>query len=286
MDFKFIENKLAKKWVILAPRRAKRPDEASGVEPGCPFCETQEKEAFKIDDEAGKWLVKVVSNKFPFAPIHEIIIHSPDHHKNFDELPLSQSELIFKAYRQRFKTHKSKGSVYIFHNHGEAAGESLRHPHSQLTVTPDFVKLEVPPVNFSKEKEESLETNDFIIFAPISSEWPDEVWIMPKKRETFYDEITDDEIKDLSKAIHRVIQLLDLRHDNEFPFNFYISPFKGWYLRIIPRIKRLGGFELGTGLGVNTQDPKETIMFIKEHFESPDHEKIKTHHQATYKKAV
>jgi len=49
-----------------------------------------------------------------FAPIHEVIIHSPDHHKSFDELPLFQSELVFKTYRQRFQAHQDKGQVYIF----------------------------------------------------------------------------------------------------------------------------------------------------------------------------
>jgi UDPglucose--hexose-1-phosphate uridylyltransferase len=77
-----------------------------------------------------------------------------------------------------------------------------------------------------------------------------------------------------------------LRHGHEFPFNFYISPRKEWYLRIIPRIKTLGGFELGTGVSVNTQDPRETIKFIKEHFESPNVEKILSEHRAKYHKSV
>jgi hypothetical protein len=39
------------------------------------------------------------------------------------------------------------------------------------------------------------------------------------------------------------------------------------------------GFEIGAKLWVNTQDPKETIAFIKEHFQSPDEQKIKEKHQ-------
>lgn len=291
MDFKFIENKSFKKWIVSAPRRANRPDIANGTEPVCPFCigaENNEKETYRIGGKNNdtNWLVRVVPNKFPFAQIHEIVIHSPDHHKNFDELPLTQSELILKAYRQRFNEHKDKGQVYIFHNHGEAAGESLPHPHSQLVVIPDFVKLDISPINFSKEKEEFYETEHFTVFSPLSSEWPDEVWIMPKLKDKFYGEITDEEIKGLAKTLYRIIQILDLRHGNEFPFNFYIAPSKGWYLRIVPRIKSLGGFEIGTNVSVNTQDPKETSAFIKEHFESPDEEKIRTKHQAHYRKGV
>ena len=57
-------------------------------------------------------------------------------------------------------------------------------------------------------------------------------------------------------------------------------------MRIIPRVKSLGGFEVGTGIFVNTQDPNETIEFIKEHFENPKEEKITTSHRAEYHKAV
>lgn len=300
MDFKFIENSISKKWIISSPRRAKRPDIAKGSEPTCPFCygnEAKEKEAYRIQDgkeysnwpasnasrsDAG-WQVRVIPNKFPFAPIHEVIIHSPDHHKNFDELPLLQNELILKTFRQRYQTHQDKGQVYIFHNHGEAGGESLPHPHSQLAVIPDFVKLDITPLT---EQQDFYETEYLKISCPASSEWPDEVWISPKQAGRYYLKITDEEITDLAKALYRLIQIFDLRHGNEFPFNFYIAPLKGWYLRIIPRVKSLGGFEIGTNVSVNTQDPAETLAFIKEHFQAPNEEKIRREHRAKYHKAV
>lgn len=288
MDFKFIENSISKKWIVSSPRRAKRPDIAKGSEPVCPFCygnEEKEKESYRFGGKEGSpdWQIRVIPNKFPFAPIHEIVIHSPDHHKNFDELPLSQNELILKTYRQRFLEHYDKGQVYIFHNHGEAGGESLPHPHSQIVVIPDFVKLDISPLS---EPEDSLETEYFKIFCPKASEWPDEVWIMPKNNGDYYMKITDEEIKDLAKSLYRLIQIFDLRHGHEFPFNFYISPNKDWYLRIVPRIKTLGGFEVGTNVSVNTQEPQKTLEFIKEHFVEPNEEKIRGEHKASYHKAV
>lgn len=288
MEFKFVQNSISKKWVISSPRRAKRPDISKGSEPVCPFCygnETKEKEAYRIGGEYpdAAWQIRVIPNKFPFAPIHEIVIHSPDHHKNFDELPLLQNELILKTFRQRFQTHQDKGQVYIFHNHGESGGESLPHPHSQIAVIPEFVKLDITPL---EDPQDFQETEHFKIFCPASSEWPDEVWISPKQAGKYYSETTDGQIKDLAKALYRLVQIFDLRHGHEFPFNFYIAPFKGWYLRIIPRIKSLGGFEVGTNISVNTQDPQETLAFIKEHFEVPNEAKIRQEHQAKYHKAV
>ncbi len=289
-DFSFIQNPVTKNWVISAPRRAKRPDEAKGTEPVCPFCtgrEINEEEVYRVGGKSGdsNWKIRVLPNKFPFAPIHEVIIHSPDHHKSFDELPLSASELILKTYKQRFETHKDKGQVYIFHNHGEGGGESLPHPHSQLVVIPDHVKLDIPRLHVST-KREYYKTPYFFLSCPQSSQWPDEVWIFPQERGRQYWEITDEQVKDLARILYRLIQIFDLRHGHEFPFNFYIYPGGDWYLRIIPRVKTLGGFELGTNVYVNTQEPKETMQFIKEHFESPNEEKIKTTHRANYRTKI
>lgn len=293
MDFKFIEDLKNGRWVISAPGRSKRPSSVKGTEKLCPLCyggEIENPEVYRIpfnnDLSIDKnWKVRVIQNKYPFAPIHEIIVHSPDHHKSFDELPLEQSQLVIKAYRQRFTEHQEKGAVCIFNNHGEAAGESLPHPHSQLVVIPANIKLEYPHHDI-QSSDKTKQTEHFNIFCPKESQWPDEVWVYPSKRGGYFGEIDDIQIKDFAKVLYRLIQIMDLRHGSEFPYNFYIYPEKDWYLRLVPRIKIIGAFEVSTNVFVNTQDPNETIEFIIEHFDNPDIEKIKTTHKATYKKAV
>lgn len=285
-DFSFIKNVFANQWVISAPRRSKRPDIAKGQMPPCPFCpgsESNEPELFRIGSK-NEWEVRVLANKFPFAPGHEVIIHSPDHHKNIDELPMGQVHKLFQAYRDRFQSHKEEGNVVIFQNHGLDGGESLQHPHSQLVVVPHYVTLDVPPL--PPLDGPTKETEHFYMFCPLSSQWPDEVWVVPHVQNKAFGESSDEELHDLSYVMQRLITLLDLRHGHEFPFNYYISPWKNWYVRIIPRQKKLGGFELATNIFVNTQDPKETIAFIQEHFDSPDREKILHEHQALYHRGV
>lgn len=277
MDFKYLQNPLTHNWVILAPRRANRPDEAKEDLSYCPFCvgrEKDEPEVYRVggQDEDTNWQIRVIPNKFPFAPIHEVIVHSPDHHKNFEELPDSQVELILKTFRQRFETHKDKGQVYIFHNHAARAGESLPHPHTQLAVVPNDIVMNMPRLAVGDELDEVArdqvvaETDFFQLFCPKTSQWPDEVWIHPKKSDGFFWQITDEELSDLAFVLKRLIQIFSLRHGNEFPYNFYIYPGNDWYLRLIPRDKSLGGFEIGTGIFINTQNPEETIEFIKKHF--------------------
>lgn len=296
MDFQFLQNPVFHKWVISAPRRSRRPDVANGMEPVCPFCsgrEGEETELYRVkssehhENDSG-WLVRVVPNKFPFAPIHEVVIHSPDHHKNFGELHGSHVELILQTYRSRYKLHQNSGQVYIFHNRGERGGESLPHPHSQIAVVPNNVKMEIPRLESARfpVSGTNVETIHFELFCPAASQWPDEVWVAPKKSGRLFGEITDEEIEDLARVLNRLVQIFDLRHGHEFPFNFYIYPGGDWYLRVIPRVKTLGGFEVGTGIFVNTQKPEETMQFLQEHFHKPDQEKIKTEHRAEYEKRV
>ncbi len=277
-DFRFIQDPTTGGWVISAPKRAKRPDQSRGVLPPCPFEPGHEEPIFTLNQ------VRVVPNKYPFTPIHEIIIHSDDHHKNFDELPVHMSEDIFNVYKKRFEEHKDKGQVYIFHNQGKSAGESLPHPHTQLTVVPLEVKLNIPELHFGNEEKKDLK--QLYIFCPATSEWPDEVWIAPHESGLGFNNATTEEVSELAFAVGRLLQIFDLRHGHDFPFNFYIYPGKNWYLRFIPRLKTLGGFEVGTSVFVNTQAPFETLEFIKEHFDNPDIEKIKSQHLADYWKSV
>jgi len=294
-EFTFIKNPISGRWTILAPKRAKRPDVANGSEPVCPFCpgrEKDEEEVFRIPKARPTdpgWKVRVVKNKYPFAPIHEVIIHSPDHHKNFDELAHEQNELIFKTFVHRYNEHMHKGQVVIFHNHGTEAGESLPHPHTQLAVLPEKINLQTSRLETGIKgltKREMYETSDFHIFCPETSMWPDEVWIAPKKQGRVFGEITEEEISDLSMILKRLIQIFEVRHRDEFPFNLQIYSGGDFYLRIVPRLKRLGGFELSTEVFVNTQKPGETFEFIKKHFKNPDTEKIRKEHLAEYHKAV
>lgn len=279
-DFQFLHDPTNKNWVVMAPRRAKRPDEAQGTVKSCPFCPGGAADKEEVDRFAS---VRVVTNKYPFAPIHEVIIHSQDHHKNFDTLPISQVVQILKMYQKRYLLHHHRGQVYIFHNRGEAGGESLPHPHSQLVVVSKEVEMQIPKL---PEIRSDIETNHFILTCPAVSQWPDEVWIVPAIRNKSFGEITDEEISDLATILQRLIQLFDIRYKKEFPFNFYIYPGTDWYLRLIPRIKTLGGFELGTNVYVNTQDPKETIAFLQKHFSESNLEKVAMEYEAEYERRV
>lgn len=257
-DFSFLKDLASGKWVIMAPRRSTRPKETSNSEPICPFENGELNPIF----EEGQ--VRVYPNLFPFAPVHELIVHSLDHEKDFDELPLSQVQEVFKVFQKRYLEHAEKGQVFIFNNTGKGAGESLPHPHTQLVVISAEVKLEIPVLHLSDEQ--TIELAKFYIFCPKTSQWPDEVWVAPKREGRSFGDATPEELDELASIQARLVKVLETHFKDRFPFNFYIYPQQGWYLRIIPRIKELGGFEVGTGVGVNTKDPSEMFVYLRENY--------------------
>ena len=291
-DFKFINIPSLENWVILAPRRAKRPDIHGRKKKNfCPFCVGHEKkdpDVYRIGGEEGdkNWAVRVVKNKFPFAPIHEVIIHTPQHIQDISDLPVEHIRLVIESFVNRFNTHLKDGTVCIFSNSGHDAGESINHSHSQLAVVPKEVPVVVPRLEEILDYTgEHFKIKDLKLICPPYSQWPDEVWIVPEERGKIFGEITYEEIVSLAYALKRLIRIFQVRHGDDFPYNFYIYPYRDWYLRIMPRAKIAGGFEMATGIFVNTQDPHDTMQFIQAHFYEEDEEKIKMT-SADYRKGV
>jgi UDPglucose--hexose-1-phosphate uridylyltransferase len=171
------QDPLSRRWVIIGcDDRAGRPNEflEATSRPGnlpCPFClgneaDTPEAVATYPAGSNGRWLVRVVPNKYPAVtteearcttctPLasttsqqnenapgfgrHEVIVESPRHVASLSELTDAEAELVFLAYRDRLralKAEKAFGYVQIFKNVGAAAGASLEHVHSQLVALP------------------------------------------------------------------------------------------------------------------------------------------------------
>lgn len=271
---KYIPDISTHRWVVVSPQRLGRPTQTSQTHL-CPFCLHHEKETppevFRYgggEINAPGWKVRVVPNKYSITDLHEVIIHSPSHEKDIEDLPISQVELIFTAYRQRYNFYRKRGQVLIFSNHGEHAGASLVHPHSQLVVIPAQINLDTlvrEPITNVVEDSKS-----FTMYCPDFSQWPYEVWIIPKKTDTVFGDITDEEMKELAITVQKTLRkLLHIYKEHEvstklsFGYNYYIYHKENWYFRIIPRFVSRAGFELGTGLYVNVVDPLEAAMELK-----------------------
>ncbi len=268
---RYIPDIASHRWVIIAPNRTDRPEETGthAQEDVCPFCPGNEQlsapETFRLgggEKDGPGWKVRVVPNKFPITDFHEVIVHTPDEHAHLGTMTLPDVELVFTAYRMRYNFYRERGEVMIFCNHGEHAGASITHSHSQLVVTPFQITLDA----LSREPLTNVVNEHplFHIYCPDFSQWPYEVWIAPKTENTVFGDTTDKELTELSQITQLMLRRLEEIYKQgakwltvPFGYNFYIYSRKNWFLRIIPRFVYRAGFELGTGLSVNVVDPAQ-----------------------------
>lgn len=284
---KYVPDVTTNRWVIVAEGRQKRPRDtkaAPGINKICVFCPGFEKvsgtEVYRVgpgEANTPGWEVRVIANKYPITDFHEVIIHSPDDERDFDRLPLAHVVKILTVFRERYNFHAKNGHVLIFNNVGEAAGASIKHPHSQLVVIPKQITLDSlaaePVANVV------VDNNHFTVFCPEFSQWPFEMWITPKKHGEYFGQITDQGVEDLAfvlqESLRRLITHLSVG-EHFHPgvqmvafktgpaYNFYIHFGEDWYIRIIPRLIHRAGFELGTGLSVNIVDPADAAEILRQ----------------------
>ncbi len=230
--------------------------------------------------------------------LHEVIVETPKHNMTTALLPHDHVERILYTYRQRltaFYEDPRIEHVIVFKNHGAGAGTSLEHPHSQIVGTPVFpgqvmIRLEEAIrnyyyVNFGecvyclclaneiKDKVRIVcENKSFVAFVPYAALSPFHVWIFPRKHVSCYGSITDEEISDLSSILKEVLLRLYVGLDNP-DYNYMIrslspkeanSKFFHWYIAIVPRVSQAAGFELGTGMFINTALPEASARFLRD----------------------
>jgi len=320
-----------KEWVILAGERKRRPHEYNqhaqarqqATENGpCPFCPGHEastpEEVFRIPASEGTgWTVRVTSNKYPaLGPTgglerreegalfremdgvgtHEVIIETPSHDRIMPLMTDQEVADVLIAYQARFRALRKDPRlkyVIIFKNHGEAAGTSLAHPHSQLVATP------VPPMLLRRKYEVAvahyddtgrclycdvadgerkakrrvvLETDRFLVFHPFASRAPFETWIMPNRHQPSFAQVSAEDLLALAPVLRRTLRALYDRLGNpDFNYIVHSAPIEDenkdyylWHIQIVPRVSTIAGFELGSGIYITTALPEESAAAIRD----------------------
>lgn len=226
----------------------------------------------------------------------DVLIESPLHNADLSTMPLKQVESILQAYRLRYISHSADphiNIVNIFRNHGGSAGASLKHPHSQIIsclVAPPHVtdQIDYARRSFSSwgncvycalindelnQKVRIIDTSEhFVALCPFASKSPYEIRIYPLRHCSIFGDIRDHEIEDFAQILQNTLaKLARLLHDPDY--NFYIRSvttsegfvhFYHWYLTIIPKTSHHAGFELGTGIYINTSSPEQCAQDLRE----------------------
>lgn len=321
-------NIITRDWVVIATERAKRPDQfvrakregppLPSFDASCPFCPGNEhltlKETLRLGDP-DKWNVRVIPNKFPALSTegartrgghgifrsmsgvgyHEVIVEHPRHDLTTALMDVPDIVEVLKAYRERYKEIRKDPrieAIIIFKNHGETAGTSLVHPHSQLAATPvvpfQFRARLAEATRYFDEHGECIfcrllrdelaersrivhQSGHFVAFIPYAALSPFHTWIFPRRHASSFDGITDDELTDFARITKSILSRLyhglndpDYNYSiRSVPTDFTDTDYFHWYLTIIPRVTRTAGFEYGSGMFINTSLPEESAEFLR-----------------------
>lgn len=318
------------RWVIIATERARRPmdfhREPVKIQGArlCPFCPGQElktpPEVLSFRDTGGVnapgWRVRVVPNKFPALRVegqldregeglydkmngigaHEVIVESPVHESTLAELQEKNVEEVFWAFRERIldlRKDRRLRYILIFKNHGELAGASLEHTHSQLIALPVVPKRVQEELDGAKRhfdyrercvfcdivKHEArdmrrvvLETEHFLAITPYASRFAFETWIVPRRHESHFENAESSVMRNLAWVVRAAVRKMDrvlewpaynmVMHSSpvqEGPLEHY-----HWHIELIPKISKVAGFEWGTGFYINPTPPEEAADFLRE----------------------
>lgn len=227
--------------------------------------------------------------------IHEVIIETSKHNLTTALLNDQQVGNILKIYKHRYLealNDKRVESVIIFKNHGPAAGTSLEHPHSQIIATPvvpSQIRTRIEKamryyddrrrcvfcemINEEIKLQERIisESSDFVAFIPYAALSPFHIWILPKRHISCFPQIDEAEMMDLACLLKIILKKIYLGLDNP-DFNYVIRSLPGQvkknayfhcYISVIPRVTKTAGFELGSGMFINTALPEKSAEFLR-----------------------
>jgi UDPglucose--hexose-1-phosphate uridylyltransferase len=226
---------------------------------------------------------------------HEVIIEHPDHNQIIATMDVPQVEEIFLVYKSRYQElakDRRFESIILFKNHGRGAGTSLSHAHSQLIALPVMPhpnrnRLDIASEHFDEngtclycdiinmEKAAGLrivyESEKFIAFVPYAPRMPFETWVMSKNHGSNFENIGDEECRELARTTKIILEKLYRAVGNpDFNYAIYSAPlrennleFFHWNLKIFPRVAMPAGFEIGSGMSIVAVIPEAAAEYLR-----------------------
>lgn len=226
---------------------------------------------------------------------HDVLVESPLHNTTTALLPASEVAATLAALRdraQQIARDERIAQIIPFKNHGESAGTSLEHPHCQM------VSLPIVPSHIRQRLEEAMryfdehgtcvfchmarleseaaervicEDEHFVSFIPFAAFSPFHTWILPRRHRPLFTSATDEELESLGTILKTtLLKLYNGLGDPHYNYMIRMAPltyekvqWSHWYLSVVPKITKAAGFELGSGMYINTALPEASAAFLR-----------------------
>ena len=323
------QNVATREWVIIATERAHRPTVYAEApdrlltehhpphDADCPFCPGNEERDLEIDRSPteGDRRVRVVANKYPAlheetpltrsfdgvkrrisgAGHHEVVVEHRQHNTTLALMKPSAVAQVLEMYYARgweIQGDPRMEQIIFFKNHGQRAGASLTHPHSQIIALPvvpshirqrteearryfddtgDCVYCKILADELASGERLVAASEHFVAFVLYAASSPFHIWILPRRHNVSFLFTEPHERADLAALVRDVLRRI-YRGLRDPAFNLIIrtapakemhSDYLHWYVTLVLRLSRTAGFELGSGVFINPTLPEECAEFLR-----------------------
>jgi UDPglucose--hexose-1-phosphate uridylyltransferase len=250
------------------------------------------------DPDTPGWRVRVVPNLYPIVGgpdagpgaggVHEVAILDPDHSRDLGRMTDAGVDELFTVLRDRARLHTAAGlaHVQVLVNHGRAAGASIAHPHAQL-IALEFVpplvrealerasmaRTDVVAVNFEAAGPQGgrvIDTPGTWAWCPWAAGSPYETRITAPDAGPRFEATPDAALAGVARATRDVVAGIE-RVLGDVAYNVVVhngpaasGDWFHWYVTVVPRVSTVAGFEIGTGVLVNTVTPADAAAHLRD----------------------
>ena len=270
----------------------------------CPFCPGHENqttaEILATGRPAGQesgppWRVRVFGNMYPVLAHHEVVAYTPDHQGSLGRLEVDHLTEVLQVIRGRMQAmiaaDPAPRCVLPFCNHGPLSGATLSHPHLQLLASPEVPStIENLQHRFTEHRslhgtcllcdlvEKELDCGDRIVassegavcLTPWASRFSWELRVIPRAHQSHLDQAEDRQLAEVAKMLQSGLARLEKIHQNLSYNVVFFSDAVGsrgdfhWHVSILPRRTQVAGFELGSGMAINSLAPEIAAHRLRE----------------------
>ncbi|MBI2144340.1 DUF4921 family protein [Candidatus Woesearchaeota archaeon] len=244
---------------------------------------------FPAVQEEGQKEARTDNTFYTFAAAygsHEIVVETPRHDRQLWDFSAAELEQLLKVYNERISGLGGKDGIrYVvaFKNSGSEGGASIAHSHTQIAsvnVLPKLLREEAAAMKnypgcpycriIESEKgsyRRCFENNHAVAFAPYASRFNFELWIFPKRHLRQLSGATAEEMAGISEIL--ALTLHKLKELNA-PYNYilhYLPEAENgnfhFHIEVQPRLSIWAGFELNTGIIINSVTPEDAARFYR-----------------------
>jgi len=225
----------------------------------------------------------------PAEGSHEVIVSVPRHETSLARLSEEELSIAVEAWRERMRAAGEAASyTHLIVNEGPLAGASLEHTHAQL------YGMHFVPAEIARERERAAAfhqrtmgshllgdvateevrrrerlvaiDDEAILICPWASRSPFELRILPRRPAPSFESESEGGAAMLGTALRALAGVFGALPQ----YNLWIrtAP-RGaeefcWHVDLLPRLTIRAGFELGTGVDINTYAPERATSDLRE----------------------